>query len=365
MAGERPVTTENPADSRLDPREFCGRVPWPLIDQLADGDEVVGCYVVRECRKLQTKAGQPYLRLSLGDRTGTLEAVVWEEVDRWEPACAPKSIVGIRGKVSVYQDQPQLRVVSVEEVRAEPADMEYLLPASKRDRESMERELDARIASVRDRGLRTLLRRCLGRESETGRAFRAHPAATRNHHAYLYGLLEHTLSVAGMCERLAEYYREQGVYLDRDLLVAGALLHDIGKLEELEPPPAPAYTTPGRLLGHIVLGVQMVGREGEKVADLPAERLLLLQHLVASHQGKPEWDSRLPQLLEALVLHYVDDLDAKLNQAGALLSGVEPGSWSEYDRSLGRSLYLPPTGGENGPARGNDPGDSVIDLFRG
>lgn len=354
-----------PSESRPEVRTFCGRVPWPLIAELADGDEVLGCFVVRESRKLQTKTNQPYLRLVLGDRSGTIEAVIWEDVDRWAEICAPREVVGIRGRVSVYQDRPQLRITTVEPVLATPSDLEYLFPASKRDRDLMERELDAHIGSVTDRPLRVLLRRCLGRDTTVGRAFREYPAATRNHHAYVGGLLEHTLSVTGSCQRLLEHYREQGVHLDRDLLITGALLHDIGKTLELEGFPSPAYTTAGRLLGHIAIGIELVGREGAQIDGLTEERLLLVQHLIASHQGKPEWDSRLPQILEALVLHYADDLDAKMNQAGASLAGLEPGTWSEYDRSLGRSIYLPgrPGGGASGAASGSD--DPVIDLFRG
>ena len=351
-------------DPRRDPLAFCGRVPWPLIADLADGDEIAACYLLREVRRLQTRSNQPFLRLSLGDRTGIIEGVIWEDIEKWEDVCLPKTIVGVRGWVSVYQGRPQLRIQSVESLTASPREMEYLLPASSRDRDVMERELDARIASVGDRPLRTLLRRCLGRDTELGRAFRAHPAATRNHHAYLYGLLEHTLSVTGLCDRLVDHYLEQGVRLDRDLLITGALLHDIGKVRELDPPPAPSYTTIGKLLGHIVLGIELVGREGEKIKELDRDRLSLVQHLIASHQGKPEWDSpRVPMIHEALVLHYADDLDAKMNQTSSALSGIEPGSWSNYDRSLGRSMYQPPRAGGPGSAAVADR-DSVIDLFR-
>jgi 3'-5' exoribonuclease len=351
-----------------DPRSFCGRVPWTLSSELQDGDEVLACFVVRECRKLLTRSNQVYLRLVLGDRSGTIDGVIWDDAEAWEGVCTPSSIVGIRGRVSFYQEKLQLRVTSVVPLRAEPGDLEYLLPASPRDRATMERELDELIASVQEKPLRLLLRRCLGRDTALGRAFREHPAATRNHHAYLYGLLEHTLSVASVCSRLAEHYAGQGIALDRDLLIAGALLHDIGKTEELSGVSAPSYTTPGRLLGHIVLGMQRVADEAEGVKGLEGERLLLLQHLIASHQGKPEWDSpRVPQTMEAFVLHYADDLDAKLNQARIALSGVADGGWSEYDRSLGRSLYRPelPGGqGVNGVRSGAARDDSVIDLFR-
>jgi 3'-5' exoribonuclease len=346
---------------------FCGRVPWPLIAELADGDEVAGCFVLREVRRLQTRSNQPFLRLVLGDRTGSIEGVIWEDIERWEPFCVPKAVVGVRGRVSFYQDRPQLRILSIEPIRAAAADMQLLLPASRRDREVMERELDAIVASVRDRPLRGLLRRCLGRETELGRSFRDHQAATRNHHAYLHGLLEHTLSVATTCDRIAGHYFQQGVPLDRDLLLTGALLHDIGKVIELEGPPVPNYTTPGKLLGHIVLGIQAVGREALKVPGLDEERLLLVQHLIASHQGKPEWDSpRVPQLLEGLILHYADDLDAKINQAMAAIGGTAPGDWSSYDRSLARSFYLPAIRNPPPPPSREAPRDpGVIDLFRG
>jgi 3'-5' exoribonuclease len=358
------VSGREPTERLQSPREFCGRFPWPLISELKDGDEIVACFVVREARKLLTKTNQPYLRLVLADRTGTIEAVAWEDVDRFEPVCTPTAIVGARGRISMYQDRPQLRILSLEPVEPAPGDMEHLLAASKRDRDLMERELDAHIASVRDRPLRGLLRRCLGRDTELGRAFRVHPAATRNHHAYLYGLLEHSLSVAGTCDRLAEHYRDQGIRVDRDLLIAGALLHDIGKIEELEAPPAAAYSTPGRLLGHIVLGIQIVAREG-KSAGMEPERLLLLQHLVASHQGKPEWDSpKVPQLVEGLILHYADDLDAKVNQAATALAAVEAGCWSAYERTLGRSFYQPGSNTAGDRPGGGEGSDSIIDLFR-
>jgi 3'-5' exoribonuclease len=356
-------------DSWSSPRTFCGGYPWPLIDQLADGVEVTACYLVHESRRLESKANKPYLRLLLGDRSGTIEGVVWDDVQRWEPLCPAESIVGVRARVGSYQEKLQLKVSAVEPLRTDAADLEYLLPASRRPRERMEAELDALIGSVSDRGLRKLLLRCLGRGTELGRSFRVHPAAKRNHHAYLCGLLEHSVSVATVCSRLADHYREQGVRVDRDLLVTGALLHDLGKLRELKGVPGAGYTNEGQLLGHIVIGIQMVGREGERLAHLPPERLLLLQHLIASHQGKPEWESpKAPQILEAILLHYADDLDAKLNQIGTLLAGVPSGEWSGYDRNLARSFFQPPEIAASSGVEPVSPDEAVelfIDLFRG
>jgi len=352
-----------------DPFAFCGG-PWPLIESLREGDEVTAAYVVHECRRAEARNGKPYLRLLLGDRSGTIQAMVWDDAERLEAVCAAESVVGVRARVGSYQDQPQLTVLSVEPLRAGPGDLERLFPASPRPRESMERELEALVSSVSDPALRKLLRRCLGKGTELGRSYRVHPAAKRMHHAYLGGLLEHSLSVATACGRLAEHYRSAGLPLDRDLLVTGAPLHDLAKVRELKGFPSIGYTTEGQLLGHIVIGIQLVGREAASVPELPAERLLLLQHLIASHQGKPEWDSpKVPQVLEALVLHYADDLDAKLNQAGSLLSGVESGGWSAYDRGMARSFFQPPrsfpTAPEVEPVAAEEAVDLLMDLFRG
>lgn len=351
----------------LTPRAFCRVVPWPLVRELVEGADVVACFLVLEAKRAEAKNNKPYLRLTLGDRSGTIDAFVWDEVERWEPACVVDGVVGVRGRVGSFQERLQLKVQSIETLRADGADLELLLPASPRPRVEMEGELDALIDTIRDGALRKLLRRCVGRGTELGRSFRMHPAAKRNHHAYVGGLMEHSLSVAGLVDRMAQHYRGQGIELDRDLLVTGALLHDVGKTRELRPPPSSGYTTEGRLLGHVVIGMQIIAREAETVQEMTEERLLLLQHLIASHQGRPEWDSpRTPQLREAMVLHYCDDLDAKMNAVGMLLEGVGAGEWSDYDRTLGRSFYQPPAPGGARPqpeTAGDDTGP-VFDLFR-
>jgi 3'-5' exoribonuclease len=352
---------------RSDPRSFCGRHPWPLIVDLSDGTDVIACYVVHEIRRAESRANKPYLKLLLGDRSGTIEGYIWDDVDQWEPVCGVESVVGIRARVASFQERLQLRIVRVEPLRTDAHDLEYLLATSPRPREELENRLDELIGSVSDGALRKLLLRCLGRGTELGRAFRVHPAAKRNHHAYLCGLLEHSVSVAATCLALCDHYSREGVQLDRDLLLAGALLHDIGKIRELKSRPGAGYTTEGQLLGHILIGIRLVGTEAERVSSLSGDRLLLLQHLIASHQGKPEWDSpKVPQLLEAVVLHYADDLDAKVNQASALLSRVAAGDWSTYDRALGRSFFHPDEPREpERDAPPEDPGELSIDLFRG
>jgi 3'-5' exoribonuclease len=357
-----------PAPMR-DPRSFCGAPSWPLVRDLADGRDVVACYLVHEKHRKETRAAKPYLHLVLGDRTGTVEAKVWDFAERYDALFGAEDVVGIRGRTSLYNGRVEISVTALEPLQIGDDDLELFLPASPRDRGVMGKELDLLVDTVADPALRTLLLRCVGRKSTLGRQFRLHPAAKRNHHAYLGGLLEHSLSVARACDRLCAHYQAQGARLDRDLLVAGALLHDIGKVRELAARRTFGYTDEGHLLGHIVLGIQIVAREAEGVPGLAPERLLHLQHLVASHQGRHEWASpKVPQTLEALILHYADDLDSKLSPAIALLSGVEEGGWSGYDRHLDRALFQPPAFPQNAavePVPAAEVVEVVLDMFRG
>ena len=359
-----------PALVRSGPRGFCGeRFPWPLVSDLADGREVTACYLVHEKRRKETKAAKPFLSLVLGDRTGTVEAVVWDNADRLDRAFGPDDVIGVRARVSVYNEKLQLTISEAEPLEVDDEDLEFFLPASPRDRVLMGKELDLLVESVGDLALRTLLQRCVGKRTTLGKQFRIHPAAKRNHHAYLGGLMEHSLSVAKACDRLCSHYQAQGAPLDRDVLVAGALLHDVGKVRELQATRTFGYTDEGHLLGHILIGLQIVQREAEQIPGIAPDTLLHLKHLIASHQGKYEFASpKVPQTLEAVILHYADDLDSKMNPAIALLSGVQEGGWSTYDRTLERSLFHPPAFPKTAEVEPVPTGEVVgvlIDMFRG
>ena len=357
--------------ARRDPRAFCGSgaFPWPAVRDLADGRDVTACYLVHDKQRKETRAARPYLHLVLGDRTGTIEAKVWDDADRLDALFGADDVVGVRAKASVYNGKLELNVLALEPLEAGDDDLALFIPSSPRDRGEMGRELDMLVNTVSDAALRTLLVRCVGRGTTLGKQFRIHPAAKRNHHAYLGGLLEHSLSVAKAADRLSAHYEAQGARLDRDLLVAGALLHDIGKVRELTAGRSFVYTDEGQLLGHILIGLQIVAREAEQIPALRPERLLHLQHLIASHQGRLEWASpKVPQTLEAIILHYADDLDSKMNPAIAMLGEVGAGGWTAYDRSLERSLFQPPAfpasaGVEPVPAA--EVVEVVLDMFRG
>jgi 3'-5' exoribonuclease len=353
-----------------DPRSFCGRAfPWPVVRELADGQEITACYLVHEKQRKVAGSGKPYLQLLLGDATGTVPAMVWDDAERFDALFGAEDVVGIRARVGSYKERPQLTIQSIEALTVADEELAHWVPSSPRDRAEMERELDLLVRSVGDEGLRLLLQRCVGRQSLLGRQFRLHPAAKRNHHAYLGGLLEHSISVAAACHRLCAHYLAQGARLDRDITVTAALLHDIGKVRELSSGRTFAYTDEGHLLGHILIGLQIVVREAESVPQIGPDRLLHLQHLIASHQGRLEWASpKVPQTMEALILHAADELDAKMNSAIHLLSGVDGGGWSGYDRHLERSLYQPPVFPPDVPVEPVPPAEVVevvLDMFRG
>jgi 3'-5' exoribonuclease len=325
------------AESAYSPREWIGAAPfpWPPVLSSADGEAVVACFSVSSVAVGRTRTNAPFLKLQLADAYGVVDARMWDDVDAVADHLRPGSYIGVRGCMETYQDQRQLRIDQLGILAIELDDLLLFLPRSSRPAEVMDAELDACIDSVGDDALRALLRALLDRDSEIGRAYRLAPAAKQNHHAYLGGLLEHTLSVARVCDMLADHYRGG---IDRDLLIAGALLHDIGKIREIGARGGFPYTDEGKLLGHILLGLQMVADAAAAVPELKPARLLLLQHLIASHQGRYEWQSpREPRILEGLLLHYADDLDAKFNQASALVNAVA-GGWTAYDRGFARDF---------------------------
>lgn len=309
-------------------------LPWPAAASLGDGARITACYSIVKAAVATTKRDKPYLRLELSDLHGTIEARVWDNAERYQQVAQPGVYIGIRGRVEVFQGQPQVNVEHLERVRVDPDDLGLFMPRCPRDPAEMDAELADLIASVKDERLRKLLRTLLGPKTQTGEWFRKAPAAKRNHHAYVGGLQEHTLSVTKLCAAMAAHY---GAVVDRDLLVTGALLHDVGKVHEIAVEAGFPYTTSGKLLGHILLGLEMVHEAGRKLA-IPDDRLRLVEHLIAAHQGRFEWQSpREPRTLEALILHHADDTDAKLQQAIDLIRSSDHG-WTDYSRAFGRDF---------------------------
>ena len=309
-----------------------------FIKDLQDGQQVNDLFLVSKKNYAETKAGKPYLALTLMDKSGEIEARVWEGAQQLNELVEVGRIFMTLAQVKQYRDQLQLNISSLRVYDAEDVLLEEFMPSSNRPSSDMKAELTVLLGTIEDTFLDRLLSNIF--QGDVLQHFMTAPAAKMMHHAYLGGLAEHTLSVTLIARSMCDHYPE----LDRDLLTAGSLLHDIGKIEEFDFSTVPfAYTDPGRLVGHLVLGSEMVRRHAAEIAGFPADRLNNLIHMILSHHGRYEFGSPcLPMTREAILLHHLDDMDAKMNLIDKLSAQVEAGhyQWSDYQRSLERFLLL-------------------------
>ena len=311
-----------------------------FISELQEGQQVRDIFLVARKNLAETKAGKPYLALSLMDRTGEIEARVWDNAAAFDSHGQVGNYVLVQGTAKSFRDQLQLGVVFLEQVNSQTISLADFMPASKRPVAEMKAELASVIASVADSGLQQLLANIFS--GDILEQFCSAPAAKKMHHAYIGGLLEHTLSVTGLAEKMADHYPG----LDRDVLITGALLHDLAKIREFSFDALPFdYTDQGRLMGHLVIGVDMVRQAAAVINELSQQQLDQVCHLILSHHGRHEFGAPvLPMTQEAILLHHLDDMDAKMNYTDQLREKItEPGHhWSDYQRPLERFLYLQP-----------------------
>jgi 3'-5' exoribonuclease len=289
--------------------------------------------VARETRAKKT--GEPYISLLLGDSSGEVEARVWENVDSM-PAFERDDFVKVKGLVQVFRNKPQISVHRLRKAEESEIEIGDFFRRSARDAEEMFVELGGIVAEVANPYTRRLLESIL-EDEEIAAALRRAPAAKTLHHAYLGGLLEHILSLCALARLVAGQYPS----LDLDLLIAAALLHDLGKIHELEYSRGISYSTEGHLLGHIVIGLRIVERKAAAIEGFPDGLRVLLEHFVISHHGEYEFGSpKTPMLPEALVFHYLDDLDSKMNHMSWHLEsdGSLEGEWTTRSAALGRPL---------------------------
>lgn len=309
------------------------------VRDLKEGDRFAENFLIKSLKHGETRAGKPYFVITLTDKSGDISGPVWNNVEQLKKICGAGEIVQVTGMVQSYRDQLQLKVDSIVSVARDEVDLADFIPAAPGSPKKMIDQLQSLIRSVSDRHLKTLLRVFFD-EGDWWTRFREAPAAKGIHHAYVGGLLEHSLSVAVIADFMAGHY--QGI--NRSLLISGALLHDIGKLEELKAAAGLVdYTVKGRLKGHIVIGSEMVGEAASKIKNFPEELLEQLQHLIVSHHGRHEFGSpALPMTVEALILSFIDDLDSKINITEQLRRKMDSSemSWTDYQRSLERFLYL-------------------------
>jgi 3'-5' exoribonuclease len=310
----------------------------PYIREVKPGDRLTGFYLVRykQLEPFRDRTRGLFLTLVLADRTGSLLARVWEGAPELAETFEQGEVVKVQGDVESYMDRPQLIVARLRRAEPDEYDLRDFRPSTAKNIETMVETVQKTVARVGNSHLNALLRSFFD-DAEFMKRFTAAPGARRVHHAYLGGLLEHTVGVAALADAVLALYPE----IDSDLLLTGALLHEIGKTREFEWESDIDYTDEGQLVGHVVLGDEMVAAAIARLPDFPADLALRVRHMMVSYHGRYEWGSpRRPQTLEAMALHQIEELEAQINRFRELLANRPEGeSWTPYDRLLGRSLY--------------------------
>jgi 3'-5' exoribonuclease len=280
----------------------------PYVGTLVPNETVTASFLVLSKDIRQKRTGEPYLTLHLSDRTGDIEAKMWDNVAEVMHTFDRDDFVKVKGLVQVYQNRHQFTVHRLRRLQDHEVDFGDYFPCSERDPEEMGRELQAILDGIQNPHLHELLQAIFA-DSEIIRRYKIAPAAKSIHHACRGGLLEHVLSLCQLCRLVAGHYKD----IDLDLLLAGALLHDIGKIEELSYQRSFGYSTSGQLLGHIVIGLRIVGDKAGQIPNFPPKLRTLLEHMILSHHGELEFGSpKLPLFEEALLLHHLDNLDSKI-----------------------------------------------------
>ena len=316
-----------------------------FVKDIREGDGVNGIFLVDSAHQRFTKANKAYLKLVLVDKSGQIESVMWEETmekNPWSREVRAGDFVDIGGQAAVNRFSKQVEVVlnQIRAVGEDELDVLDFLPRTDLDIDELKADLRGLTAQVKDTHLKKLLDKIFD-DPELGAAFCLAPAAKNYHHAYLGGLLEHSVSTAKLAVLMCDHYGG----LDKSLLLAGALLHDIGKIYEFDYRTRIDYSTEGRLKGHIVIGDQIVTRVVESIKGFPGETRTHLSHLILSHQGEPEYGAAVkPKTKEAVVLNIIDNADAKVN--GWLQIAKKYGDdieWTDYQSMFGDFLYLGPS----------------------
>lgn len=312
-------------------------VKGSFVNQILKNAPVEGIFLVKEKHMGVTKNGAPYLSLKLMDRTGDVHARLWDDAEKHDRLFGQNDFIRIHSRSSIYQGGMQLTITRCTKCSEEEVNLEDFLPACSLPRDDMFAELLFITRDIRDRYLKELLNLFFEDEAFI-RDFQFAPAAKALHHVYLGGLLEHSLSVTRLARTVADNYD----FLNRDLLLVGAVLHDIGKISELSYRRVFDYTDTGRLLGHITIGVAMLEEKINQIEGFPEDLKMILKHMILSHHGEYEYGSpKRPKTLEALILYYLDDLDAKVNSFQHALSREEDNvsRWSKFDKVFARYLF--------------------------
>lgn len=326
------------------------------VDQLRDGDNLDDVYLVTDRQVRANRNGNPFLLLELRDRTGGIQARMWNAGEADARRFAPGDFLHATGKVQLHQGALQVILNSFDRVEAQKVELTDFLPHTEQSVPKLMERLRAHLARLGNPHLKALAE-CFLSDDAFSRAFVTCPAGVKLHHATVGGLLEHTVSMMDGAAALHPLYP----WVDRDLLFMGVFLHDAGKVRELTYSRAFGYSDEGQLVGHLAIGLELLSEMAAKVPDLtgepvPRELLLRLRHMILSHHGTLEWGSpRLPMTPEAVLLHLIDSVDTRMNQVYRELreDRNNPSAWTPYNPNLGRRFYK---GGANGDLYGESGG---------
>lgn len=308
-----------------------------FINTLKEGERISEIYLCRKKTSMQTKAGKPYESLVLQDKTGNLDGKIWDPSSSGIDDFDELDYICVTGDVISYNNNLQLNIKRVRIAMSNEYDPTDYMPSSDKNPDTMYQTLLDIIESIQAPYMKALLKSFFVEEEGFADKFKFHSAAKSVHHGYVGGLLEHTLSVTQICAFYADHYD----FLDRDLLLTAAILHDIGKLYELSPYPKNDYTDAGQLLGHIMIGAQMVQERIEKIDDFPPTKALELIHCILAHHGELEYGSpKKPALAEAIALSFADNADAKLETMKEALGNTAPTNlkWQGFNRFLDSNI---------------------------
>ncbi len=306
-----------------------------FINTLREGDSVRSIYLCKTKRSAETRNGKPYDNLTLQDKTGTLDGKVWDPNSGGIADYDEMDFIEVFGEVISYNGMLQLNIKQLRKPFEDEYQAADYMPTSGKNVDTMYEELLSYIRQVENKYLRQLLEYFFVNDAEFIKVFKTHSAAKSVHHSFAGGLLEHTLSIVKLCE----YYVKAYPLLSKDLLYTAAIFHDIGKTKELSDFPENDYTDDGQLLGHIVIGVEMIGEAVRSIEGFPAKLASELKHCVVAHHGELEFGSpKKPALAEAVALHYADATDAKLQTLTEIFKDKEGTEWLGYQKLFESNL---------------------------
>jgi 3'-5' exoribonuclease len=328
------------------------RMTRRFVNQLANGDTVDEVFLVADKQLRANRQGNLYLHLELRDKSGTIGARLWNASEGLAKTFEPGDFLLVRGKIQLFQGALQIILSHIEGVHSDQIEPEDFLPQSSQNVAKLTASLRQLLFGIRNPHLRALAE-CFLIDEPFLQRFTTAPAGIKNHHAYQAGLLEHVVTMLTVADRISDLYPE----VDRDLLLMGIFLHDVGKVSELSYDRAYGYTDEGQLVGHLVMGVEMLRDKVEQTADLtgepfPNELLLRLKHMIVSHHGTYEFGSvKLPMTPEAVALHHLDNLDAKIHSVTREIreDHCKDTTWTPYNPSMNRRLFK---GGQGAEASG-------------